>query len=357
MSDQSYELSAGERFDLAVAVREAMYDKVAAEDRGSLMNVFRIDNDEQDSWTDTFINADTVRLIALSTYLGVPVPDFPKPVQEVDEKPFSTDAYSELVAAETALRDVIRLAIPAWQLDLDELELQKLKDKQTEEGKKRDGIAVSQDLLDYTEIYLIQKLIEKNWNVVKPVLDDRKRTDVYLSIIIDVRNTIGHSRPVVPAEKLLLAGAAGQIRNQLAGYRSSVDGAASHYSSIDSARDSFGNDGHLLSTSPYTVLPTARRLEVGEQVSFELQATDPRGRALTWNMYVSTNPVAGSYARLNSRATVDGDRATVAWNVSESDVGESTELIFRLTNSSQYQRSTTHDDIRIFYYKVNPPLD
>jgi hypothetical protein len=115
------------------------------------------------------------------------------------------------VAAETALRDVIRLAIPGWQSQLESDDIQKLEAKRTEEDKKRDGITVSQDLLDYSEVYLLRKLIDKNWDAVKPVLDDKKRTDVYLDIVLEVRNTIGHSRPVVSSERLLLAGAAGQI--------------------------------------------------------------------------------------------------------------------------------------------------
>src|SRR4051812_45425896 len=43
---------------------------------------------------------------------------------------------------------------------------------------------------------------------MRAILDDKKRTDVYLRIILDVRNSVGHSRPLFASERLLLAGAA-----------------------------------------------------------------------------------------------------------------------------------------------------
>ncbi|WP_139169822.1 hypothetical protein [Mycolicibacterium fluoranthenivorans] len=148
------------------------------------------------------------------------------------------DAYAELISAETALRAIIRLAVPNWMNDLNSSAVASLEAKLAEEAKRRDGIQVSQDLLDYTEIYELQTIINKHWDAVKPILDDKKRTDVYLGIIFDVRNSIGHSRPVYGAERLLLAGAAGQIRNQLARYKAHSDGPQRHYPSLDSARDS-----------------------------------------------------------------------------------------------------------------------
>jgi len=122
------------------------------------------------------------------------------------------DAYTELVAAETEIRDVVRLAVPGWHVQFTPVELETLENKRAEDNKKHDGITVSQDLLDYTEIHQLTALVHKNWESVKPVLDDKRRTETYLRIIMDVRNTIGHSRPVVPSERLLLAGAAGQAR-------------------------------------------------------------------------------------------------------------------------------------------------
>lgn len=64
-----------------------------------------------------------------------------------------SDPYTELVAAETALRTVIRIALRnEWQSIFTPEDIAKLDVNRTEEGKRRDGVSVSQDLLDYTEV-------------------------------------------------------------------------------------------------------------------------------------------------------------------------------------------------------------
>lgn len=308
-------------------------------------------------WGRTLLDGDPANLVRLAQYLGT-APKSAEP--EAESTVESVDAYTELVAAETALRDVIRLAIPGWQSQLESDDIQKLEAKRTEEDKKRDGITVSQDLLDYSEVYLLRKLIDKNWDAVKPVLDDKKRTDVYLDIVLDVRNTIGHSRPVVSSERLLLAGAAGQIRNQLARYRSSRDGSASHYSSIDSARDNFGTDGGGdVNLYPVQATCDTPRLEVGDKVTFTLEATDPRGREVDWSGYlVAGDRSPGAYKVYGPpRFTGGGSSTVLHWTVSENDVGERVTMVIVLKNASSYQRRDGIDDARQFVYHVNPPLD
>ncbi|MET9201319.1 hypothetical protein [Gordonia sp. NPDC003585] len=319
MGEATRGLTPGQRFDLAMAMREALLGRQMSyfEDK-HLVDLFGIElvetQDEQGydyvEWTATFTNAHVDRLTELADYLGVELPLDARP--EVTPTATAVDAYTELVAAETALRDVIRLAVPAWQSQLDEDAVAKLELKRAEEDKKRDGITVSQDLLDYTEICQLQKLIDTNWQDVKPILDDKKRTEVYLDIIFDIRNTIGHSRPVVPSERLLLAGAAGQIRNQLARYRSGQDGSAMHYSSIDSARDSLGTNGKGNVDVSSVDGSDAPRLDVGDVVTFQLEATDPRGREVSWSAFLAPSHSSARLAMSGpTRLTASGRSATV----------------------------------------------
>lgn len=274
------------------------------------------------------------------------------------------DPYTELVAAETALRTAIHLALRnGWQSTFTDEDIQKLEAKRTEEGKRRDGVAVSQDLLDYTEVYHFEKIIKRHWEKLKPILDDHGRTTVYLGIISDVRNAIAHSRPVVPAERLLLAGAAGQIQNQLAAYRSKLDGPHQHYASIDSARDSFGNEGltgdpELHERAIFSGNPIFRRLDVGDQVIFELAATDPRGRELIWKMY--SLPGSGWSMQVdqwNPMGEFTGSRRQVGWTVTEHEVGEFRQIVFTVANDGKYHRVRSWDDGCMFYYAINPPRD
>jgi hypothetical protein len=241
------------------------------------------------------------------------------------------DAYAELVSAETALRDVIRTAVPNWTADFDAEAVKKLEQKRAEEDTRRDGIAVSQNLLDYTEIHQLHQIVNKHWDPdVKAILGDKKRTDAYLGIILDIRNSISHSRTIFPSERLLLAGAAGQIRNQLANYRARIDGPQRHYPSIDSARDSGGRDGRRSSgllPAPTNSLQNLPRLDVGDTITFELEATDPRSRALWWR--ACSIPGDRMPSTFNNFPKIDdatGDRATIAWTVGEDDVGENRQI-------------------------------
>ena len=350
----------------------ALEERIPYEHRSSLLRRFGINENRNSSSLDDLLEGPEAALVALAEYLDVPT-GFSEADVSDDQPPASPspeaaelDAYEELVSAETALRDVIRIAVPNWQSEFDADYLAELNRKRTEEDKRRDGIAVSSDLLDYTEIHTLEQLVSRHWDPhVKAILDDKKRTDVYLGIVLDVRNAVGHSRPVYPAERLLLAGAAGQIRNQLARYRTKVDGPRRHYPSLDSARDSMGNTAPPNATfeparfnDPFERRKTPR-LEVGETVTFELEATDPRGRDLVWSAYsVPGVPSAGflQHYRLILEAS-PGSRFTFTWIVSEEEVGENRHIVFTVANGGRFHRHGDYDDACAFEYHVNPPPD
>lgn len=364
MTETDQLLAPGAHYELVIATRDALWEGNRDYSDIELMVTrfgFQIIEDDHNgpNWGRTLMDGDQANLIQLARFLKT-APD-PMPEDEATSAELNSagvDAYTELVAAETALRDVVRLAVPDWQSQLEPEDIQKLETKRLEEDKKRDGITVSQDLLDYSEVYLLQKLIGKNWPAVKPILDDKARTEVYLGIIFDIRNTIGHSRPVVPSERLLLAGAAGQIRNQLARYRSSQDGAAMYYSSIDSARDSAGQDANRGISYPSTADRTSvPRFDVGDEIEFELAGTDPRDRELTWSLHVYPDlPMSPNWDATRESAT--GGRVRLKWTVAHTDVGELRYVAIFLRNSSRYQRNRAgYDDACFFNYHVNPPLD
>ena len=53
----------------------------------------------------------------------------------------------------------------------------------------------------------------------------------------NIRNAVGHSRPLLPFERDLLSGIAGQIRNQVTIYMSTQDEAGDIYPRIESVTD------------------------------------------------------------------------------------------------------------------------
>jgi hypothetical protein len=94
----------------------------------------------------------------------------------------SVEPTDALRSIETALRLVIRdvLGDEGWLAAAGSPDRAPLEQKRTEENKRRDGAAVSSNLLDYTETYQLTNLVLKNWESFKPVFSDKARTESFL---------------------------------------------------------------------------------------------------------------------------------------------------------------------------------
>lgn len=351
---QLQKLSPGDHYDLVIAVRNAMIDKHQGDDGDLLMRRFGINAPgsgyDGPSWGEALLDADEGDVIELATYLGIEIPGVTRDEGEAIPAAADIDAYSELVAAETALREVVRTGIGSgWINDFDEEKKVGLEAKRTEEDRRRDGVTISQDLLDYTEAYHLESLILKHWDDVRPILQDKKRTEVHLKLMLSVRNTVAHARPVAPFERHLLAGVAGQIQNLIAIHRSSSSGPDAYYASINSVRDSFGDElggtGKSQSTTP--------RLSVGQTVTFECSATDPYDRGIEWTFRLWGNSSAYPSQALG---TAHGAVTTFEWKVTTDHVGEGRSFEISMSNDSPYRRGMGRDDSASFRYHVNPPI-
>lgn len=251
---------------------------------------------------------------------------------------------------ETALRELIRRVLgPDWTTKRGAPDLERLKEKQEEDRKRRDGAIVSDDLLAYTEFYSLTQLIEKNWDSFKPAFGDLARTKVLLGILGDFRNPVAHSRDLLPFERDLLSGASGQLRNQVSLFLSRDDGPHRYYSSIESVTDSFGYSGGTSYDADLHVCPT--RLSVGERITFQCMGIDPRGRELTWRL-----EVGNSFDKVEI-ATAAGVPAELVWDIGAAHVGEKRWVRISIEHDGSFQRWGNYDDERFYTYHVNPPLD
>lgn len=287
------------------------------------------------------------------------------------------DPASALQAAENALRLAVRSVLgDAWQGSLD---LDSLRQKQEEDRKRREGVVVVDDLLNYVEFYQLTSIILKQWEQFKPVFDDKKRTEVWLATLEDVRNAIAHSRQLVEYERYLVSGISGQIRNLVTLYRTNAIPANAHYAIIESVRDNFGTVGtgdfQLAMQEDYQTHP---RLEVGDTLSFTCSGSDGRGRELDWILYAKDH--LGLYIALEGQPQPEarlvrgrGNDIVLSWTVGPGDVGENYTIevyvkpvgsrFTRLGDSSETPSEPwmfsgpPHDDKAAFRYSVNPPLD
>jgi hypothetical protein len=264
------------------------------------------------------------------------------------------NAYSELVAAETAFREVIRSTVGReWVNDFTADKIAALEAKRTEEEKKRDGVSFGADLLDFTEAYQLESLILKHWDKTGPILKDKKRTEVYLQLMLDVRNTVAHARAVVPFERYLLAGIAGQVQNLISRYRSESETADAYYASVNSVRDSFGDEGTGAAGVANAPNQTRKRLKVGQVITFECSATDPHDRPIVWTFSLFGN---SSQHRGITLGNSYGATAVFDWVVQPEHYGEGRVVVVQMANNSPYKRDGSSDAAVGFYYDVSPPL-
>lgn len=261
-----------------------------------------------------------------------------------------------------ALRTVertLRLAVrevygTGWMQAQGAPDKERLEQRRGEETRRRDGVTSTGDLLEYTETYDLTGLIRKNWEKFKSIFDDKKRTDAYFQVVEDIRNAVAHSRELVPFEHDLISGIAGQLRNQVAIFRSSSDNAARHYPRIEGVTDNFGTKGSDGVAEPRT------RLEIGDVVSFNGLAVSARGRGLTWRMSIgqtfTLDPVSVEIS--------SDDNLLFDYTIEESDVGEQLDVAIFIVGDSRFHRypalhqaDMPYDDMRHFCYRVSPPLE
>lgn len=267
-----------------------------------------------------------------------------------------TDALRSI---ETALRLVIRdvLGADGWVQAKGAPDVAKLEERQNEERRRRDGVVISDDLLNFTETYHLITLIERNWDQFKPVFDNKARTTTYFDLIADFRNSIAHSRELVPFERELLSGIAGQLRNQVALFRSAADQSAKYYPLIEEVKDSFGAIG--LKLQPMYQSFTVNRIDVGHVLGFVGSAFNARGNTVRWLLRGRGKPY-GSWEEMDA-PVASGDDVIFEYVVTEEDVSESFELTIEIRTDSKYRRSSGIrggiDDSRTFRYSVNPPDD
>ncbi|XVV14378.1 hypothetical protein ACQP2X_08550 [Actinoplanes sp. CA-131856] len=265
-----------------------------------------------------------------------------------------------LRSIETALRLLICdvLGSPGWLAAPGAPSEDRLRERQAEEAKRRDGATASQNLIDYTETYHLTTLVVKNWEKFQPALNDKARTVAYFGIINDVRNSVAHSRDLVSFERDLISGIAGHLRNQISLYRSTKTASARYYPLIEDLRDSFGREGQSYFTDQAFRPVIGPRIEVGDILTFMGTAFNAKGRRTRWEVRTSKH-----YHQFTAPENVvaEGDSVSFDYLVKSQDVDEKFIIDIRIVADSKYHRVSlgdeAYDDIRIFTYSVNPPPD
>ncbi|HEY0641427.1 MAG TPA: hypothetical protein VGD67_27680 [Pseudonocardiaceae bacterium] len=230
--------------------------------------------------------------------------------------------------------------------------IQRWSDRRREEAASRGkrGVAeVDSNLLAYASFFELVAILERSWEAYAPALGRKKETGALLARFDDLRNAVAHNRELLPFERELLSGIAGEIRNRVTIHLSSQDPSGDFYPRIEAVSDSLGNtiDTFELDSPTSGLCATAVRLSPGDTVVFRCDGVDPQGRDLTWSLRVGSDYVD----------SVGGDRAELRWNVTRKHVGHRVAARIYLRSDSEFHRWAGHDQGVSLSYTVLPPID
>lgn len=265
-----------------------------------------------------------------------------------------------LVAAETALREAVRILLPDWLDGVGAPDADQLIRKRDEDQRRRDGTVVSDDLLNYTELHQVANIITRNWESFKPAFDDLARTKVWLGALMDLRNSVAHGRSLVTFERDLLSGVSGQIRNQVALLRTAHEPSTAYYPVIEEVSDSFGQrfEASWSFDRPSGGAPI--RLNVGDRITLSMRAWDARGRDLEWDVFVDIGRAGPRYDEV-PLIRLYGSTADCMLQIQRDWVSEAVTVTVRMRGPGEFHRRShtaepAHDDEVTMGYRVNPPL-
>lgn len=208
--------------------------------------------------------------------------------------------------------------------------------------------------LAYANFYDLVRIAKKHWEPLAQALGNQKAVLPLLDRFDNLRNTIGHSRPLLAFEQDLMSGIAGQIRNQVTLFMSSQDEAGDIYPRIESISDSFGRriessvvEGEIAgAVTTYDVV-----VRPGDVVTFTCIGVDPQGRDLRWEMKAPTH---------FDRALLvgpSGKPLKLTWLVEDADVTETAHVSLHMqANEAKYRRYLGFDHRAYFAFRVRPPL-
>jgi hypothetical protein len=155
-----------------------------------------------------------------------------------------------------------------------------------EEEKKRQKFGTIENrLIYYADFYDIKTILKKNWDSFADALGERKVIEVWLDELDKLRNPDAHRRELLPHQKQLAAGIAGEIRTRIIRYRSKMETPEDYFPRIENVRDNLGN---VWSVGQFKTIYTKLILRPGDVIEYVITAADPLGQELKYA--ISRNP-------------------------------------------------------------------
>jgi len=219
--------------------------------------------------------------------------------------------------------------------------LEKWQGRKEEELKRQPGGVVEPRLIYYADFYDVRTILEKHWGKFSEALGDLGIMKVYLGELEKLRDPDAHRRELLPHQKHLAIGIAGEIRTRLIRYRSKLETSEDYFPRIESVRDSLGNIW-IAGASPLAVLGPKHILRPDDVVDYVVTASDPMGEALQYAMVVA-----------HGSSTWQTEN-TFALRILESHIGKQFFVGFEIKSSRAHHAESDCDDTVEFFYTVLP---
>ena len=259
------------------------------------------------------------------------------------------DITQALKDAENSLRDFIAIVLHAklgesWleNCGISSKKLEKWKEHKVDEEQRQESGVVEERLIYYADFDDLRIILQQNWSgEFSDAFGEWKRMEVFLTELKNLRDPDAHRRELMPHQKYLILGIAGDIRTRLVRYRSKKETSEDYYPRIESARDSLGN---IYVDDPLHIVQTKMHLRIGDVIDFAITATDPLGESLQYQIDTKYTGVTVEWQ----------DSNVFSLKVSKQDVGHF-EAILNIRSKRQFHQLSDIDDYVIFKYEVLPP--
>ena len=261
------------------------------------------------------------------------------------------DVTQALADTENALRDFMGSVLsrslgPDWveKCGVSPERIEKWRQRKKDEAARQETGVVEERLIYYADFYDLKTILKKHWSgEFSEALGDWRTMEVWLTEIEKLRDPDAHRRELLPHQKHLVLGIAGEIGTRLVRYRSKKETAEDCFPRIESARDSLGNI--WTPSGPGRTLDTGLVLRPGDNVEYVITARDPEGADL-------------EYGISHNMSTIGWQKEPVfSVRFTKEHIAENSYIALLIRSTRDYHAAGGWDDKVEFWYKVLPCQD
>jgi hypothetical protein len=259
------------------------------------------------------------------------------------------DVTQALKDAENSLRDFIGAILPKmkgenwiYSCGVTTSRINQWKSRQEEDMRKSKLSGIYEErLIYYADFYDLFPILSTNWNgPFSEAFGKVKTMEVWLDELGKLRDPDAHRRELLPHQKYLALGIAGEIRTKITRYRSKMEGSEDVFPRLDVVRDSLGNSVGISEEHAWT----SSVLRVGDKIDFVITASDPLGEEMEYRMERSQPTYYSDWQKGN----------TFTWDIDHAHIGKNVAVGFQVRSLRSYHAKFGYDHAAYFHYDVLP---